>query len=443
MPSPLKTKVKHSPLSKRQLLRAARHVRKYRSAPGYDGVSPEELKGKKLGMFVTKLHQSLRDGRKPRRARKGLLPRPGKAPREHAIANLGDAVVLRAVAEALEEVWGNLPNSIVGGRPGGNRHDLITVVSKFIAKGEGWLLRFDIKSAFASASFDKAIARLRLLTDRQDLVDLIVRWRNKQGRHFEGLVEGAAHAPLLLAVMLANVASTIEKLIGTSLLIWLDDGIFIARDRAQVVEVERLLRQGLKEAGGLELHPDKTGIHRFDPTDHRPSAFHFLGVRWRGWYTEPLPEAVDGLLAALHQMVLRDERGALAATWDGWVASVVRRDSREDVLADIDERFEAEIGSKQWPWGPFTSLVATSNSVALRGPRSPRARWLYQPGTSGAGSRTMWNGVRAGAASCTTPATSPTGSLPAPAITTQSSATGAPGAGMGLASGASSLLEDP
>lgn len=442
MPTVAQKEWTRSPLSKRQLLRAAHHVISHRKAPGYDGVRPEELKGKRLGLFVTELHRNLRDCLwKPSRARKGELLRPGKPPREHAIATLADAVVLRATVEALDGVWLKLPKSIVGGRPGGNHQHVITTVSGYIAGGAGSTFRFDLSSAFASASFDEAIERLCLLTERHDLVGLIVRWRKKQGDHFGGLVEGAAYAPLLLAVLLADAVIAMEKLPGIVRL-WLDDGIFLARDRATALKAKRLLVEKLKQAGRLKLHPKKSGVHSFNPSDQRPTKFNFLGVAWKGWLTVPLAEGVESIFSDLHQMVARDERGALAESWAGFVASVVRGNSCEDVLSEIDERFETEIGSTSWPWGPFESLVGREQVVALRERRGSQTRWMYRPGTSGAGRRPQVRGLKVGAVPGTAAyVLSSTAFLTDLDIPTQSSATGAPEAGMVLASGARSASE--
>jgi len=445
------TSSKRSPIGKRQLLRAARHVLGQREVPGLDGVEPETLTGKALGTFITELHQMMRDGRwHPYRAKKGFLPRPGKSPREHAISTLRDAVVLRAATAALADVWTKLPSSIVGGRPKGNYQHLISAVTSFFMKGGGWVLRFDIKGAFGNAPFDMAIEKLRSLTHRQDVVDLLVSWRSKQGQHFEGLVEGAAFAPLLLAVLLSDAATAIGKLDG-KLLVWLDDGVFLARNEETVIEAERLLRFHLKEAGGMELHPDKTGQHQFVPGTNQLSPFHFLGVRWRASQTEPLPEGVEDIFATLHEVAAdEDRRGELAERWAGWVAAVARWDSRLEVLAVIDDRFTKEIGNKHPLLGPFESLVASAKNaagqaqgknVALRGQQRSRARWLRLPGTSGTGSKRRWSAFQGGAVPGTASGRGSSTSSTDLGISTHSSATGAPGVGVGLAPGASSTSE--
>ena len=365
------------PLHRGSIDTAMAWVVTHRTAAGIDGVLPARFRNpKKRANECRIIFETLRDGTyRFHRAREGRLKRRGKRPRTHAIATLRDAVVLRAISIELRTVWDQLPACIVGHRPGTNHRKVVAAISRFLLAGSGWILRFDLKGAFAEASFGRAIEILATLTDRHDLIKLIVNWRKAVGPKFKGLVEGASIAPLLLAVLLGVAVIPHLEHLGGLLVIWADDGWFGLATREQVDEAQRVLDQRLVEVG-LKCHPQKTGIYEIDPTHTGPSPWSFIGFQYRMWKPIPSLAARTSLVDELEALAVKDEVAMMRELAWGWARHFAPGDA-PDLLYDLNREVLARCGfvTKRPP-----DLLKISGRVALwthrvpsRGPKGSSA----------------------------------------------------------------------
>ncbi len=383
--------MKRSPIAFAAIKRAMEWILTHRSAAGVDGVFPKRfLDDRALRLKECRLiHRLLRDGRyrflPPRR---GLLPREGKAPRVHAISTLRDAIVLRSITVELREVWALLPREITGHRPGADYRADLARISRFIADGPGWVLRFDVEQAFGSASFERAIEILCTLSKRHDLIHLIVAWRKAVGTRFEGLVEGAPIAPLLLAVLLGvEVMPHLLAIDGVHCL-FADDGLSMVRTRAAIEEAQRQLDHHLARIG-LRCHPEKTGIYELDAKAEAPTPWQFIGFSFRLWQPIPCAAAREDLLAQLEPLANRNQARAIARVVKGWGA-YFGVSQPLDVFADLDTEMLARFGyvTKRLP-----SLVAdVRRQAALRAPSGARTGTAKGPGVPSSTSGGVWRG---------------------------------------------------
>ncbi len=350
-------------LTRREIADAARDVVfGTRTAAGLDGVGPDLFgQSSARGQLAKHIYRQLRDGRHQFcGARRGQIPRPGKEPREHAIPTVRDAIVLRAVASAMAPVWGGMPVPLVGGRPGTVPILVVSDFFKRIGGRSGWLFRFDIQAAFASASFDTAMAMLSERTSRTDALKLVHQWRRRQGSRFPGLIEGQPVGPLMLAVMLAPTMLELEGM--GDCLVYLDDGLVVVDDHRAAVEVRGLLEKRLGEHG-LHLHPKKTTAHCLRGGDQAPSPWDFLGFQMRCGRPIPAASKCSKLVKNLVEMA---DNGAnadrLASAIFGW-AGYYATEGAEDVLRLLDRRILAHIGHL----GPLPCLEDLSGTRATLG----------------------------------------------------------------------------
>jgi hypothetical protein len=331
-----------SPLSHNELRKALGWVLANRKAAGLDGVDLGALRGskKERRLLCDRVHRWLSDGSyHPYGARKGKRRRRGKGPRVHAIASLADAVVLKAVTTRWRYAWDRMPPCLVGGRPGTDIGDTLAEVTCFIQTGGGAMARFDIREAFKSADLRLALAALARYTDAEEdgLFSIAERWVRRQGARFGGLVEGSPFGALLLAAIVATEVVPYLRDLDGSLFIYMDDGLFLSRDRETAEEALRRVRTRLARVG-LELHPDKTFIEEIGPRG--TTTLDFVGYVFIDGHPYPRATNVDGLSAALTEAAGDGARLAkLAAGWHGFLRVVP-----PNLLRALDEFLHAELG---------------------------------------------------------------------------------------------------
>jgi hypothetical protein len=347
----------------------------HRTAAGIDEVVPQDLLDdpKKRIDECRIICRLLRDGRyRFFRGRMGVQRRKGKSNRIHAIATIRDAVVLRAISVELRAVWDELPRAIVGHRPGTNYVAVLAAISQFIVGGPGWVLRFDLKGAFASAAFDRAIKILARRTKRKDLIPLIQSWRATVGAKFAGLVEGSPVAPLLLAVLLADHVVPHLELAGGLLVIWGDDGLLMVRDRATVDAAYEQLVVDLDQID-LKCHPKKTGIHELDPTTAEPTPWPFIGFQFRLWQPIPCQAARIDLVERIENLVQRGDNESLKRVRHAIKGFGMYFTPGEplDVFADLEGEITARCGFSRERFPNLLQILR--RRAALRAPSGARA----------------------------------------------------------------------
>lgn len=379
-----------APLSHAAIRRAMAWVCTHRSAAGIDGVAPAAYSdNKKRADECRLIHRLLSSGRyRFTRAKLGVQKRKGKPDRRHAIATVRDAVVLRAITFELRSVWEQLPRALVGHRPGTNYARIIREIARFIGDGPGSVLRFDLRGAFASTSFEHAIQLLAARTSRADLIELIASWRAAVGARFEGVVEGSPIGPLLLAVVLASrVVPNLEKLGGT-LFVWGDDGVLMLRDRATVDAAYSRLVLDLADVG-LACQPQKTGVHEVDPANPEPTPWAFIGFEFRRGQPIPCSSARTELVETVERLVRDGTENALANAQRRILAfaAYFAPGDAVDVFADLDEEISSRCGFSAAPLPSLVQIVRRHR--ALRGLPGSRAG-STRPGVPQCGSGSGW-----------------------------------------------------
>jgi len=210
----------------------------------------------------------------------------GSVAREHAIQEFWTAVTLKAMQLETRALWSGIPVALSGGRPGVSVHDAIRGAGEAL-RHECWVLRFDIRKAFASLHWTKALYLVETVCRRPDLAAELRKFflvQEKAG--FPGLVEGSCIGPFLLALVLGELVFPAIAPFGRHIHIYVDDGIVVADSEDLVRRAHDELACALGDLR-LDLHPGKTSIHHHVPGTI--SAFSFLSFAF-GPYG-PVPSA--------------------------------------------------------------------------------------------------------------------------------------------------------
>lgn len=369
-----------SPISVRQLRTAQREVLARRRAQGDDGQDPEHLRASPTmrNRLVRYAHRHLEIGDyRFHPARVGVVERPGRRRRQHAILTMNDATVMRAITNAMVPAWQTLPDSIRGGRPGAPGASIIGEVTRALPSA-GAVLRFDISTAYAATAFKIAVGELASRTDRQDLLPLIERFRADQpADDFPGLVEGSALAPLMLAVTLADAMIAAETFGPT--FVWYDDGLILTPDLDAAERAREVIERELGRVG-LTLHPMKTVVRPVDLSDLEPD-WHFLGFRWAMGLPEPIPQAGDELVERIGRYLEQDEPGLADQAIRGW-AGYFGISPNTAYFATLDARIRREYGEDAVSLPKLTNLAI--KMIALpEAEWSPRSASWWRPMTGG------------------------------------------------------------
>ena len=308
--------------TKNELRRALRHVA-HSDAAGIDGdigacyresagVAAEDAKAR-ASKLVNQIHRELARGTYHFKPVVGRVIRyPSGKTRELAIPTLRDRVVLRAAATALADAWGEIPMCVRGGRPGASVGEVAREATNLLRARPWHILKIDIRRAFPSTPRRDALLALRAITDRQDLVDLLDDFYSAQGERIEGLGQGVAVAPLLLASLLKTHVVPVLLPACDHLFLWVDDALIFVRDANQALVARAALAVQLRDLG-MELHPQK--MQMVGPCTVLPSSpineLRFLGWAWLTRYPVASPEA-ELLLAERVTACLEDGSVELA-----------------------------------------------------------------------------------------------------------------------------------
>lgn len=270
-------------------------------AAGVDGTTAKQY-AEQLGDNLRSLLDRFKSGQyqAPPVKRVHIPKGNGSQTRPIGIPTFEDKVLQRAVAMVLEAIYEeDFLSCSYGFRPGRSAHDALRDLwRELMGTGGGWVLEVDIRSFFDELDH----GHLRTFLDRRVRDGVIRRAIGKwlqagvleEGhlRHpVTGTPQGGVISPLLANIYLHEVVDrwfeeeVKPRLGGRAVLIrYADDLVIAFAEEKDARRVEEVLPKRLARFG-LQLHPDKTRLVRFQiprgeerpPESNGPGAFTFLG----------------------------------------------------------------------------------------------------------------------------------------------------------------------
>lgn len=265
-----------SAFSQEALRRAWLAVRANQGTSGADGATLAEFEAE-LGANLSSLRRQLLDGSyRPRRVTQVLVPKAGGNWRPISLWTIRDRVAQRAVYNYLEPAFEGrfLPCSF-GFRPGRTTESAAQAIRHARRAGAEWVLDADIKDCFSSMDSRRLMYLLRDWQVPGPIRELLNHWLKAKvwnawaGGREAGTSQGGVISPLLCNVYLHPFDVAFQRR-GLTLVRYADDFVILGR-------TENVIRKAQKSAAdelaalGLEIHPQKTRITRFD------DGFQFVG----------------------------------------------------------------------------------------------------------------------------------------------------------------------
>lgn len=280
------------------VLRAAyQQVRRFKTAPGSDGVRFRDIEATEHGVerFLEDLHDELRTKRyQPQPVRRVFIPKPDGRQRPLGIPTIRDRVVQMATLLIVEPIFeADFRDSSYGFRPGRNAHQALDAIRAYAAQKKRAVYDADLKGYFDTIPHDKLMRCLeRRITDRS-VLRLFRMWLQtpieetdddghvRRHRPTAGTPQGGVISPLLANLYLHWFEVLFYRTDGPAhwakaeLVRYADDFVVMARYQGE--RLRKWIEDTLEGRFGLTINREKTRVVRLDDGD----ALDFLGFTLR------------------------------------------------------------------------------------------------------------------------------------------------------------------
>ena len=371
-PSPWMARV----LSRDNLNRALKQVRRNKGAPGIDGMTVDELPDYLRHHWPAIRQQLFRQTYRPKPVRRVTIPKANGGSRPLGIPTVLDRFIQQAIAQVIQQDWEPRfhPHSY-GFRPGRSAHQAVRYGQRCVRDGRSWVVDLDLEAFFDRVSHDRLMARLKRHTPDKPLLRLINRYLKagvQIGHHKEptpeGVPQGGPLSPVLANVVLDELDWELERR-HLCFARYADDcQIYVGSRRAGervMVNLTRFIEDSLK----LTVNTRKSAVDR-------PWKRSFLGftLSRNGQRLKVAGKAIEKLKAHVRVLSRRTRGHSLAQviadlkeTLLGWKAYF---DEAEVLsrLRDLDKWIRRRLRSyvwKQWGRRGYRELRKRGVSVEL------------------------------------------------------------------------------
>lgn len=273
-------------LSRPNMQRALRKVKKNKGSPGCDGMTTEQLPNW-LREHWPQVREALFSGTyRPQPVRQVMIPKPSGGERQLGIPSVLDRLVQQALLQVLQpRLDPSFSQHSYGFRPGRRAHDAVTRMRQCVQDGRTWVVDVDIEKFFDRVNHDVLMGRLQQRIGDRRVLGLIRQYLNAGilangvvvDRH-EGTPQGGPLSPLLANVLLDDIDKELERR-GHQFVRYADDlRVFVGSAKAG----QRVMNSLVGQLGKLRLgvNASKSAVA---PATNRP----FLGFvlwLWKGNY---------------------------------------------------------------------------------------------------------------------------------------------------------------
>ena len=268
-------------LSRSNMQRALKRVKRNKGSAGIDGMGVDELGPWLVGHWV-EIRAEIEGGRyRPSPVRHVTIPKRGGGERMLGIPTVLDRLIQQALLQVLSAQFdGGFSEHSYGFRPGRSAHGAVRQAQRYIQGGKRWVVDVDLEKFFDRVNHDVLMGKLAKRIDDRSVLALIRRYlvagvmaNGVVMERYEGTPQGGPLSPLLANVLLDDVDKELETR-GHEFVRYADDlRVFVGSKRAG----ERVMNSLIKLFGKLRLQVNESKS-AVDQVWHRP----FLGFSfWR------------------------------------------------------------------------------------------------------------------------------------------------------------------
>ncbi|WP_273426753.1 MULTISPECIES: group II intron reverse transcriptase/maturase [Marinobacter] len=214
-PSPWMARV----LSRDNLNRALKQVRRNKGAPGIDGMTVDALPDHLRQHWPEIRQQLLQQTYRPKPVRRVTIPKANGGSRPLGIPTVLDRFIQQAIAQVIQQDWDPRfhPHSY-GFRPGRSAHQAVRYGQRCAREGRNWVVDLDLEAFFDRVNHDRLMARLKRHTPDRPLLRLINRYLkagvqidHRKAPTPEGVPQGGPLSPVLANVVLDELDWELER----------------------------------------------------------------------------------------------------------------------------------------------------------------------------------------------------------------------------------------
>jgi RNA-directed DNA polymerase len=266
--------------SRKNLELAWEKVKKNRGSAGIDEVTIAQFEARQE-FYLDLLRRKLREGTyRPQPVKRVEIPKSEGGVRKLGIPAVLDRVCQQALVQRMEPIFEpTFLDSAFGYRRGRSPHEAMRQGWGELNKGNVWIVEADLRQCFDTIDQERLIDLIA-----EEISDGRVLQRVRDMRR-AGVMEGGCWKPTLTGVPQGGVASPLWSNIfltpfdrqmtaeGFRLTRWADDFVVLCQTREEAQRALAVAERFLREALGVELHPQKTRVV------HVSQGLEFLGYK--------------------------------------------------------------------------------------------------------------------------------------------------------------------
>jgi group II intron reverse transcriptase/maturase len=249
-------------LSRSNLKRAWKRVKRNGGSPGIDGMTVDELVDWLWGHWSQTREELLAGRYQPQPVLRVEIPKRGGGMRKLGIPTVVDRLIQQALLQVLQPRFDpSFSEHSHGFRPGRRAHDAICEARQYVQEGRRWVVDVDLEKFFDRVNHDVLMGRLAQRIEDRRVLRLIRRYLAAGvmadgvvlDRH-EGTPQGGPLSPLLANVLLDEVDRELERR-GPCFVRYADDlRVFVGSRKAG----ERVMRSLIGLFGKLRLRVNES-----------------------------------------------------------------------------------------------------------------------------------------------------------------------------------------